>query len=128
MNAETTVTNITTDDITNILSCADSGCAYWCFNWDYDQDDYQKARETAKKIGKACFEDILAEMLISGGKITFECSEDDDYTKDLTLENLTQGIARAIDNENCPKNMDDIDAADADNIIQEALFGEVVFG
>lgn len=87
---------ITTENIVDcVLSCEAGGFDYWgelCS----DEKDYEAARqrlaEREKADMKPCYEDVLAEILESGGKLTVYDREDD-KDHELTLEKLwLQGI------------------------------------
>lgn len=72
---------ITTENIVDcVLSCEAGGFDYWgelCS----DEKDYEAARqrlaEREKADMKPCYEDVLAEILESGGKLTVYDREDD---------------------------------------------------
>lgn len=82
---------ITTENIVDcVLSCEAGGFDYWgelCS----DEKDYEAARqrlaEREKADMKPCYEDVLAEILESGGKLTVYDREDD-KDHELTLEKL----------------------------------------
>lgn len=85
---------ITTENIVDcVLSCEAGGFDYWgelCS----DEKDYEAARqrlaEREKADMKPCYEDVLAEILESGGKLTVYDREDD-KDHELTLEKLLNG-------------------------------------
>ena len=85
---------ITTENIVDcVLSCEAGGFDYWgelCS----DEKDYKAARqrlaEREKADMKPCYEDVLAEILESGGKLTVYDREDD-KDHELTLEKLLNG-------------------------------------
>lgn len=124
---------VTNEDIVDILSAFD--CHNWCCTINYNKCDYATARA---KLGKdACYEDVLAQILFDGGKLTFVDSEEPDLRYDLTLQMLLYGIESAIKQEyysdynwyeDCKLNTCQIDSAVADVIVQLGLFGEVRFG
>ena len=85
---------ITTENIVDcVLSCEAGGFDYWgelCS----DEKDYEAARqrlaEREKADMKPCYEDVLAEILESGGKLTvYDREHDKDH--ELTLEKLLNG-------------------------------------
>lgn len=82
---------ITTENIVDcVLSCEAGGFDYWgelCS----DEKDYEAARqrlaEREKADMKPCYEDVLAEILESGGKLTVYDREDD-KDHELTVERM----------------------------------------
>jgi hypothetical protein len=107
-----------------------------------NKENYDKAKDLLKKDNPnktLCIEDILTEMFVNNG-IYFRDYEDDDdseyfhFTFDLAKENL----ANALDGDNSerlistiqkiiPEYMD-ADMYDYDDILQTAMYGEVVYG
>lgn len=92
---------ITTENIVDcVLSCEAGGFDYWgelCS----DEKDYEAARqrlaEREKADMKPCYEDVLAEILESGGKLTVYDREDDkdhELTAVFTVKNKTEARAR----------------------------------
>lgn len=121
---------ITTEDIVDyVLSCEAGGFDYWgelCS----DEKDYEAARqrvtEREKTDIKPCYEDVLAEILEGGGKLTvYDREEDKDY--DLTMEKLLNGWKKYIE-EYTAYDFDEYDAISADCIMQYAIFGDVIYG
>lgn len=123
----------------DVLSVGIEGIRYWGTT-DYSSDDYKKAKQHLLDMGKdnLSWEQILAQMLIDGGKIRIidieeEEGETSEYTKDLTLENLRRGIELFILNpqyHSCATGNEwwDMDANDGDTTIQLALFEDIIFG
>ena len=118
------------NDLSNILSGALTGCAYWCSDLDFEKTDYDEAKESLKSKGNnnICYEDVLVEMLEMGKSLWFVDAEDADEMYELTLEKLLNGIAM-----NCEKRPNDCDIDDGDDItmdsiIQYALFEDIIFG
>lgn len=119
---------INTDILTNLLACEGGGFDYWAeICW--DEATYEEARkrlEAQKPDELVCYEDVEAEILETGGKLTVYDREDDkDY--DLTMETLLDGFKRYMESGNAI-DLDDMDAAAADEILQYAVFKEVVYG
>lgn len=122
--------------ICDILSVGIDGIRYWGTT-DYSSEEYKKAKNHLIEMGEEkdnlSWEQVLAQMLLDGGKIHIEDVEgDEDYSKDLTLENLKRGIEMFILNpqyHSCAtSDMWDMDANDGDTVIQFALFEEIIFG
>lgn len=104
---------ITTENIVDcVLSCEAGGFDYWgelCS----DEKDYEAARqrlaEREKADMKPCYEDVLAEILESGGKLTVYDREDD-KDHELTLEKLLNGWKKYAEDHNA----DDFDEVDSE--------------
>lgn len=85
---------ITTENIVDcVLCCEAGGFDYWgelCS----DEKGYEAARqrltEREKADMKPCYEDVLAKILESGGKLTVYDREDD-KDHELTMEKLLNG-------------------------------------
>jgi len=97
----------------------------------FEDSDYKEAKkshfEKNGKIGGACYEDILMEILTNGKQISFidEESEETHFFKlDSALKNLDnlppQWILQLLNEED--------DAVTADVVLQFCLFNEIVFG
>lgn len=127
---------VTTEDIIDFLSMEGNGFDYWaeiCF----DDADYEAARirlekQTGDKNKAACdvcYEDVLAEILESGGKLTiYDREEDKDH--ELTLEGLLEGFKLYAESvyRKGSIGLDDMDAVVADQILQMAVFKEIIYG
>lgn len=116
-------------DIEDLMVTAlESGIGYWaCL--DNRSDTFRDAPDdepvsiTASKI------------LLNGGGLTFLDDEDHSIEWVLTLKKLLSGIKKFLENEggsNCimdgELDLGMIDAQAADNIVQYALFNELVYG
>lgn len=75
---------------------------------------------------KPCYEDVLAEILESGGKLTVYDREDD-KDHELTMEKLLNGWKKYVEDYNAD-DFDEYDGVSADCIMQYAIFGEVIYG
>lgn len=119
---------ITTEDITNLLACEGGGFDYWAeICW--DEADYEAARKrlvVKQSDSILCYEDVEAEILEAGGKLkVYDREEDKDY--ELSLAGLLEGF-RLFAESNNSIDLDDMDAEMADQILQMAVFKEVVYG
>lgn len=122
---------VTNEDIVDILSALDRR---WFCTINYNNCDYAAARA---KLGKdAYYEDVLAQIMFNGGKLTFVDSEDHELRYSLTLTMLLYGIELAIKQEYYANynwyedgklNTCSIDADVADVILQLGLFGNVAY-
>lgn len=108
---------ITPEDVDYLIDAAFyGGITYWC-----DTIRYDKEPDTEVKA--------MSEALTKGGIIGIHDSEEyvpetGEYGRwhELTLEKVLQAIAdEQVD-------FDDYDSLVADNVIQRAIFGEVIYG
>lgn len=113
-----------------VLCCEAGGFDYWA-ELCTDDADYEAAKnrlvENAKgeKI-KPCYEEVLGEILRSGGKIVvYDREEGKEH--DLTMEKLLDGWKKHIE-AGGSTDFDEYDTNDADGIIQYAVFGEWIYG
>lgn len=119
----------TGDVVDYVLACEAGGFDYWGELCD-DEKDYEAARnrlqEREKGEFKPCYEDVLAEILESGGKLTvYDREEDKDH--ELTMEKLLDGWKKYIEAYNA-YDFDEYDGVSADCIMQYAIFGDVIYG
>lgn len=120
--------NLTEQDIQDIVIIAlEGGIGYWACLDDTDASGDKTTSEWA------------ADVLLTGGSLTFTDAEGDPDDPDteswtLTLDKLLNGIKLYFEDgchvkvEDNSIDTSDIDANDADCIVQFALFGEVVYG
>ena len=158
METSTTISNITHEEIVNLLSTALYGSTY--MSADYNREKYKRLFKEGD-----CYEDKMARILLEGGEITVTdgYAEDEDevwskrgkWNKDLeeaqytiTLKDIEEGLKMALDGkfklhegqEEAEKKwarkvvceiMDedgDYDYYDADMVMQIILFGEIIYG
>ena len=146
MKIEINVIEITKDDLVTLLSDANYG-SHW-MSFDYDMDDYRNLGTDKND----CFEDRLARILLSGGKIrmmdTNSKNENDFYGSvphgwdgdlmvyDVSLEDIKVGIKKAFEKGGFERKSAErfldrenlfFDVTDAENLCQMAMFGEVVY-
>ena len=111
---------VSDEDIDDIMSAAlDGGIAYWCC----------KAKVVGKYLGE-----YASEQIARGGVLLLYDSEDGSVNE-LTLEKFLTGLRLWIEDERAfhlteagRLDVEQIDAAAADAIIQYALFDDVVYG
>jgi hypothetical protein len=117
------------DDIENIMVTAlEGGIGYWALlenDTELWTEAYEKHKDTPTSL-------IAAKLLIEGKRISFYDVEQDDYdpttAMHLDLDKLLAGIKKYLLQERHLDAIDDLDADGADQIIQYALFGELVYG
>ena len=111
--------SVTDQDIDDIMAAAlEGGICYWCGDVDV----------VGKRLGR-----YASDQISKGGKlILYDAEEDDRY--ELTREKFMSGLKMWLENGGADRISDgglevsEIDADDADAIVQYALFGEVVYG
>ena len=123
--------------ISNLLSDGLHYFSGYGFYTDWDKNQYRDAKERLSNQNlDATFEDILTEMIITGGALSFIDEEGDgEYTKTLTLDAVEKALWKFLDEE--PNDAfimgvgriieEEYDADDCDNILQHILFGECMF-
>lgn len=150
MKLKTKITDITHEDLVNLLSTAGYG-SYW-LGLDYDTEDFMQI-EDHDKYG--CIEDKMAAILLSGKSVTlydmYAEDETDFYGKlphawdkdnstmdyDVTLNDIKKGIEKALNNggwdAECAMHLVDedsceFDQSEAENLAQIIMFGETIYG
>lgn len=122
---------ITKDDYICILSGASMPpCSYWCTDWNYDKEEYKKAKETLESKGNKnlCFEDIVFHILENGGTIKLY-DEEEETTHNLTYEKLEKGITEYLKSGYASsQSIEDWDGVDYDSAIQFAIFNDIIYG
>lgn len=129
-------TVITTDDIVNLLAMEGGGFDYWAeICW--DENDYEAARlrlvdrmtKEKKNPEDICYEDVCAEILEHGGILkVYDREDDEDY--DLPLSSLLNGFRdyMKLVASDGRTGIDDMDGEAADQILQFAVFNEIIYG
>jgi hypothetical protein len=131
MELKVQVLSLDKDELVNIVSGFYHYSNYWVENLDWNADFYQEVKEDlkAKLNEEAAFEEILVGILEKKDdprsylKIT-----DEDDVRVLTYDTLILGVQKAINTYGVSLDPENWDAADADMVIQCALFDEVVYG
>lgn len=100
---------IASEDIDNILADAFyGGITYWCNEIRYDKEPDTEVS-------------AMSESLTKGAIIGVYDFEEDEWHQ-LTLDKVLQAVAdEQVD-------FDDYDATTADNVVQRAIFGDVIYG
>lgn len=105
---------VTNEDIDNIVDAALNWCSYWCDFLEYGQKPTEKVT-------------AMSEALTHGGTLKFHIDEpfEDGGKQDFILDvpKLLAGI-EAYGN----YNFEDFDGPLADAVLQQSLFGEVIYG
>ena len=82
----------------NFLSGVGSFCSYWCSNWDVDDFDYKRIKQSMIESGlweeeDICLEDIFAQALLQGVGMDFE-EDETGASLHLTLEMVKEAIEK----------------------------------
>lgn len=102
-----TIQRVTAEEIDDVVTTAlEGGITYWCDQATTDVD-----------LG----DNYLSEMLAKGATIKLHDSEEDKW-HDLTIDKLIKAM------EEIRFSFEDYDAGDADQLIQQAIFGKVIYG
>lgn len=122
-----TKVELTKDDVVTILADALYGCDYLSVK--NDEEFYERYEEVKDKTADPCIEDKIADILFDGGAVTItDLEEEEDCI--LTLEGLYKAI-KTEEGYDYAKTLlidEDGDYYTANNLLQMALFGEVVYG
>lgn len=98
------------DDL--MVTALEGGISYWCSRAKVKDGDYRGSEYASGVISR-------------GGTLVLKDFEQEvEYDLDATM--LAKGIRMAANHNGFT--FDDYDAADADNVIQYAVFGELVYG
>lgn len=97
----------------------------------YEGKDYNKAKESLAKLGKAvCYEDILLQILRNGDRlytVDFE-GGDESVRKSITLKDVHERLHTAPNDYLMEMIFERDDETTADVILQWLFFREIVFG
>lgn len=94
-----------------------------------DEEEYKKAKNLLIDNKKdCCYEDILMQVLRSGGKLTFTDVENDgDMTRSITLADVHEKVAKTPQRHLFGAIQGNDDATTADVILQSVFYGDVIF-
>ncbi|MDD6104183.1 MAG: hypothetical protein PUB73_06205 [Bacteroidales bacterium] len=134
------ITELSHNDLVNILSTALYGCDY--LSASYDHDFYNNLNDSQKQGN--CFEDALADVLLNGGAITIidyyaegdvngkkgKLIDDDNAEYTLTLQDFLDGCSTREGHRYAVELLveEDGDYYTANNLLQIIMFGEVIYG
>lgn len=118
----------TDDDLENIMITAlEGGICYWaCL--DNSEVEPPKWGDWSKQPADMPTSEYAWKILKNGGMLHFLDEEDDDAEYFLDMESLFNGISLCIERKDWNGDMDLMDAALADMIVQYAIFGTVIYG
>lgn len=139
MKTNTTILEITHDDLVNLFSTGLYGSNYL----DADYDNYDGLKDCE------CWEDKLAKSVLDGRAIKFidrcaegevygnlphEIFEEDEVTYKVTLEDIKRGLAKAADNYSwafrafADEDSPDWDYIAGDVLLQMIIFDDIIYG
>ena len=124
----TTTIHIDREILVDLLSLmGDGGIGYWGDLSATTETVYQCAKANLKQEGltDVCYEDILAEILISGGKLDILDQEEEKHHT-FTLAQFEKAVSAAC--EEFGTYMDMWDGDTGDYIGQYLCFGEIIYG
>lgn len=118
----------TDDDLENIIITAlEGGIGYWaCL--DNEVTEPPEWGDWSKQPADMPTAVYAWQILQEGGTLHFLDEEDEAEEYYLDMSDLFKGIGLAIKKKEWDGDIDSLDACSADCIIQEAIFGEVVYG
>lgn len=147
MKTQTVVTEITHDDLVNLISTSSYGSPWLDFKTP------TKSGNNVPKVEGECREDRMARVLLAGYPIfVLDCyAEDEDefygnlphswmgdcMQYELTLDDIKKGVARAVDsgtyikeyvNHWAEEDGYDLDLTEAEALVQWIVFGEEIYG
>ena len=135
MRTKTVVLQLDFDDLVDILANFFMVGSYWCSLIDWEEKDYQEAKtllQLRMEDEDICQEHVWAEMLFNQKPLKLSVYEKEDEsdpdTYELTYGNICIAIGHLINNGRLSSDLNDWDGYDCDNIIQQAIFGDVIYG
>ncbi len=109
-----TEVKITEEQLDDIVDSAISSCYYWCDLLEYGKEPTSKVTAMSEALSHGgTLKFSIDEPFVDGGDTEFE----------LTTEKLLKGLADYGEYD-----FEDFDGSMADAVLQQALFGEVVYG
>lgn len=125
-----TIESIDHNDLVNLFSMEADGYDYWA-ELSLEDGVYEKYRERLIKNGmpeeNVCREDVYADAIFNDEKLVVTDLEEDKEYK-LKLEDILKGFRLNALNRPWEFDIDEGDAIMADEIMQYAVFGEIVYG
>ena len=109
--------------------CNGHEIAYYGLQMQYDDDEYQKAKEVLKDKGESpCLEDVWMEMLRQGYTLTLMDEEGCVDPSTITLADVHERVSMAPANHLLDAINENDDGITADVILQTVFYKEVIFG
>ena len=129
MKLKVTITELTHDDLVNLIETATYGSEWLSAHCPVE------SREMYKSSEYNCHSEALAEVLLKGGKIIFtdHYDEDEEDGKDylVDLKQVLRGLNKFL--KKYPSNFEDVTTDSGDyytwnNAVQMIIFGDLVYG
>lgn len=130
MKIKSVVLQLDKQDLVDVLANFYMIGAYWYSLIDWEEKDYKEAKETlliTMEDDDICMEHIWAEMLINQKPLILT-AYDDEEKYELTYANICVAIGYLISNGRLSNDLEEWDSGDCDCVIQQALFGDVIYG
>ena len=129
MKLSTKVNAFTREDVVDLLSLIISDIEMYGMNLHFDNAryDYCKGIVLARKDEEQiCYEDVLAELMYHDFLYVDDCNEEN--TLLLDYEKIVKGIELGISKGWVNVDSSEWDAQDGMNVLQCALFGDIIYG
>ena len=112
--------------------CNGNGLLFDYVDKEYDNAKEKLLREMKEKHGDGsyavCFEDVLMEILRSGGKLTIVDDEGGAYTRSIELKDVHERVQNTQTSHLMDMIEERDDAITADVILQSVFFKDIIFG
>ena len=123
------LTHKESEDIFYNSLCNGHEIAYYGLQMQYDDDEYQKAKEVLNDKGEIpCLEDVWMEMLRQGYTLTLFDEENGMDPSIITLADVHERVSMAPANHLLDAINENDDGITADVILQTVFYKEVIFG
>lgn len=129
MKLSTKVIEFTREDLVELLSLIISDIDIYGMNLHFDDARYEYCKGIAlARISeeRLCYEDVLAELVYEGHLMVDDCNEEKTHV--LSYDSIVKGIELGIQNGWVNVDNNEWDANDGMNILQCALFGDIIYG
>lgn len=150
MKIKVTITEISHDDLVDLISTAFTYSTFLVAN--YDSIEYKQLPNADEN--NDCFEDKMAKLLLAGKSVEFGDRYAEDYSEfygklphkydgvygsmdyTVTLEDIKKGLQKALNkggySAECAMNLinadGNLDQLQAENLVQYIMFGELIYG
>lgn len=107
-------------------------CNCYDLSFVYDSEDYSKAKnklksEDPENLKTICFEDVIMEILRSGGKLSL-VDEDAEESYSITLQDVHTRVKKTPIRYLLDIMKENDDAETADAVLQTVFCGEIIYG
>ena len=117
------------EDIFYNSLCNGHEIAYYGLQMQYDDDEYQKAKQVLKDKGESpCLEDVWMEMLRQGYTLTLVDEEGGVDPSTITLADVHERVSMTDARHLLDAINENDDGVTADVVLQTVFFKEIIFG